>query len=72
MRPDAYGIMTACGSPHLARKAEQVHQGLRDIGSSKRTCPLCSDMGNCDFLYHKTHGILSGRQQKNAGMQWKE
>ncbi len=42
MRPDAYGIVTAYGSPHLARKAEQVPQGLRDIGSSKRTCPLCS------------------------------
>ena len=42
MRPDAYGIVTAYGSPHLARKAEQVPQGLRDIGSPKRTCPLCS------------------------------
>ena len=42
MRPDAYGIVTAYGSLHLARKAEQVPQGLRDIGSSKRTCPLCS------------------------------
>ena len=35
--------MTAYGSLHLARKAEQVPQGLRDLGSSKRTCPLCSD-----------------------------
>ena len=42
MRPDAYGILTAYGSPHLARKAEQVPQGLRDTGSSKRTCPLYS------------------------------
>ena len=42
MRPDAYGIVTAYGSPHLARKAEQVPQGLGDIESSKRTCPLCS------------------------------
>ena len=30
------------GSLHLARKAEQVPQGLRDLGSDKRTCPLCS------------------------------
>ena len=45
MRPDAYGILTAYGSPHLARKAEQVPQGLRDTGSSKRTCPLCSFIG---------------------------
>ena len=34
--------MTAYGSLHLARKAEQVPQGLRDLGSDKRTCPLCS------------------------------
>ena len=34
--------MTAMGSLHLARKAEQVPQGLRDLGSSKGTCPLCS------------------------------
>ena len=27
-------------------KAEQVPQGLRDIGSSKRTCPLCSFGGS--------------------------
>ena len=33
--------MTAYGSLHLARKAEQVPQGLRNLGSSKRTCPLC-------------------------------
>ena len=42
MRPDAYGILTACGSPHLAHKAEQVPQRLRDTGSLKRTCPLYS------------------------------
>ena len=41
MRPDAYGIVTAYGGPHLARKAEQVPQGLRDTGSLKRTCTLC-------------------------------
>ena len=34
--------IAAYGSLHLARKAEQVTQGLRDLGSSKRTCPLCS------------------------------
>ena len=46
MRPDAYGIVTAYGSPHLARKAEQVPQGLRDTGSSKRICTLCSFVEN--------------------------
>ena len=34
--------MTAHGSLHLARKSEQVPQGLGDLGSSKGTCPLCS------------------------------
>ena len=34
--------MPAHGSLHLARKAERVPQGLRDLGSSRRTCPLCS------------------------------
>lgn len=45
LREDATGCMrnmTAYGSLHLARKAEQVPQGLRDLGSDKRTCPLCS------------------------------
>ena len=52
MRPDAYGIVTAYGSPHLARKAEQVPQGLRDTGSSKRTCTLCS---NYSFRFRSSH-----------------
>ena len=51
MRPDAYGIVTAYGSPHLARKAEQVPQGLGDIETSKRTCPLCSITGACPACY---------------------
>ena len=55
MRPDAYGIVTAYGSPHLARKAEQVPQGLRDTGSSKRTCPLCS--GRIPPDAHQSAGI---------------
>ena len=45
LREDATGCMrnmTAMGSLHLVRKAEQVPQGLRDLGSSKGTCPLCS------------------------------
>ena len=45
MRSDTYGIMTAYGSPHLARKAEQVPHGLRERGSSKRICLLCYDIG---------------------------
>ena len=42
MRTDALRSLTAYGSLHLARKAEQVPQELKDSGSSKRTCPLCS------------------------------
>ena len=56
MRPDAYGIVTAYGSQHLARKAEQVPQGLRDIGSSKRTCPLCSKQ----MMKVRNHGMGEG------------
>lgn len=33
--------MTVYGSLHLVRKAEQVPQGLRNLGSSKETCSLC-------------------------------
>ena len=43
--------MTAHGSLHLARKAEQVPQGLRDLGSLKRTCPLCSVKTNFAKIY---------------------
>ena len=32
-------LRSSCTS---VRKAEQVPQGLRDIGSTKRTCPLSS------------------------------
>ena len=33
---------------HRRRKAEQVPQGLRDTGCSKRTCPLCSIYRRCE------------------------
>ena len=36
-----------------ARKAEQVPQGLRDLGSSRRTCPLCSKGSLFDFVSGK-------------------
>ena len=45
MRPDACGIMTACGSLHLARKEYKslMSEGYREL---KRTCPLCSVIEN--------------------------
>ena len=65
MRPDAYGIVTAYGSPHLARKAEQVPQGLRDIGSSKRTCPLCSKKQFDIFECFNAKGAFYGSYKIN-------
>ena len=50
--------MTAHGSLHLARKAEQVPQGLRDLGSSKRIFSLLffeNYQKNIDFLQEKIY-----------------
>lgn len=50
--------MTAHGSLHLARKAEQVPQGLRDLGSSKRIFSLLffeNYQKNIDFLQKKIY-----------------
>ena len=50
--------MTAHGSLHLARKAEQVPQGLRNLGSSKRIFSLLffeNYQKNIDFLQEKIY-----------------
>ena len=44
MRTDAHGKMPANSGLHLAHKAKQVLQGFRNLGSSRWTCPLCSNL----------------------------
>ena len=64
--------MTAHGSLHLAHKAKQVPQGLRDLGSSKRTCPLCYYKEEI-IVYQKVDTNLNFvDREKKVEQFWKE
>ena len=55
-------MQTAHGSLHLARKAEQVSQVLRDLGSSRRTRPL----------FYRSNRLLYKRKTRDSDKKEKE